>query len=199
MNFRSDTAARRRWITATLDITPLVDVIFQLLIFFFYTANFIQNPNIPVNLPEAAAQDTSTDRKDRIVTIQKDGKVLFDGQVMDVKELKVRLSKLAATEPDIKLLIRSDSASQVGTLVAVMEAAREAGLRRFGIATRGGAGATTGPGARPSGSSPGPGGSPGSGGSGGSPGPSGSPGSGGSGGSPGPGGSGGSGSPDAPR
>ncbi|MDY0001130.1 MAG: biopolymer transporter ExbD [Polyangia bacterium] len=144
MNFRPENTARRRWIAATLDITPLVDVIFQLLIFFFYTANFIQNPNIPVNLPEAAAQETATDRKDRIVTIQKDGKVLFDGQVLDIKDLKVRLSRLAATEPDIKLLIRSDSASQVGTLVAVMEAARESGLRRFGIATRGTPGAAPG-------------------------------------------------------
>lgn len=156
MNFRPDQSLRRRWITATLDITPLVDVIFQLLIFFFYTANFIQNPNIPVNLPEAAAQNTSTDRKDRIVTIQKTGKVLFDGQVMDIKELRVRLSKLAATEPDTKLLIRSDSASQVGTLVAVMEAAREAGLRRFGIATKGAPGVAPAPGPGGPGSPPAP-------------------------------------------
>lgn len=161
MNFRPDSTARRRWITATLDITPLVDVIFQLLIFFFYTANFIQNPNIPVNLPEAASQDTSTDRKDRIVTIQKDGKVLFDGQVMDLKDLKLRLSKLAAAEPETKILIRSDSASQVGTLVAVMEVSREAGIRRFGIATRGAPGAAPGPstGPGPAGPAPGPGGS----------------------------------------
>ena len=145
MNFRPENGARKRWITATLDITPLVDVIFQLLIFFFYTANFIQNPNIPVNLPEASAQNTSTDRKDRIVTIRKDGKIVLEGQVLDVKGLKVQLSKLAATQPDIKLLIRSDSASQVGLLVKVMEAAREAGLRRFGIATRSGPGGAPGP------------------------------------------------------
>lgn len=149
MNFRPEGNGRKRWITATLDITPLVDVIFQLLIFFFYTANFIQNPNIPVNLPEAAAQNTSTDRKDRIVTIRQDGKIVLDGRAMDVKELKVQLSRLAATQPDIKLLIRSDSASQVGLLVQVMEAAREAGLRRFGIATRSAPGGAPGPGAAP--------------------------------------------------
>jgi len=136
MNFRPEGKARKRWITATLDITPLVDVIFQLLIFFFYTANFIQNPNIPVNLPEASAQDTSTDRTDRIITIKQDGKIVMDGHVMDLRELKVRLSRLAASLPDTKLLIRSDSSSQVGLLVAVMETAREAGLRRFGIATQ---------------------------------------------------------------
>lgn len=137
MNFRPQGNAPKRWVTATLDITPLVDVIFQLLIFFFYTANFIQNPNIPVNLPEASAQDTATDRTDRIITIRQDGQIVLDNQVMDIKGLKVQLSRLAASHPDTKLLIRSDSASQVGLLVAVMEAAREAGLRRFGIATRG--------------------------------------------------------------
>ena len=137
MNFRPP-GSRNRWVTATLDITPLVDVIFQLLIFFFYTANFIQNPNIPVNLPKASADNTATDRKDRIVTIRKDGKVVFEGVVMDIKGLKVRLARLAAMNKDMKLLIRSDRGSPVGRLVSVMEAAREAGLRRFGIATKGG-------------------------------------------------------------
>ncbi len=135
MNFQA-VGSRRRWVTATLDITPLVDVIFQLLIFFFYTANFIQNPNIPVNLPQASSDQTATDRKDRVVTIRRDGKLVFEGKVLDIKGLKVRLSRLAATNKDMKLLIRSDSAGQVGRLVSVMEAAREAGLRRFGIATR---------------------------------------------------------------
>ena len=136
MNFRSTGQKPKSWVTATLDITPLVDVIFQLLIFFFYTANFIQNPNIPVNLPAASADKPSSDRKDKIITIKQDGKIVFEGRVLDIKGLKVRLSKLAAERPDTKLLLRSDSASQVGRLIAVMEAARESGLRRFGIATR---------------------------------------------------------------
>lgn len=154
MNFRPDNATRKRWLTTTLDITPLVDVIFQLLIFFFYTANFIQNPNIPVNLPTASADQVATDRKDRVVTIRKDGTLVFDGKPMDLKALKVRLSRLAAMNKNMKLLIRSDSSGQVGRLVSVMEAARAAGLRRFGIATRTGVGAVAPRGSAPPGRAP---------------------------------------------
>jgi biopolymer transport protein ExbD len=136
MNFRPAGSRNKPWVTATLDITPLVDVIFQLLIFFFYTANFIQNPNIQVNLPRASADNPSSDRRDKIITITKDGRLVFEAKSYDLKGLKVRLARLGAEKPETKLLIRSDSGSQVGRLVEVIEAARAAGLRRFGIATR---------------------------------------------------------------
>jgi biopolymer transport protein ExbD len=137
VNFRPEPGGRRRLATVVMDITPLVDVIFQLLIFFFLTANFIQNPNIPVNLPRASADQVSTDRKDRIITIRQDGQVMFENESHDLKGLKARLARLAAEEKDVRLLIRSDQQGHVGRLVEVMEAAREAGLRKFGIATQG--------------------------------------------------------------
>lgn len=136
MNFRPQGAPRKRWVTATLDITPLVDVIFQLLIFFFYTANFIQNPNIPVKLARSSTEETSTERKNRIVTIKKDGQIVFEGKTVDLKGLKAQLARIATTQKDTRILIRSDSGSHVGRLVHVMDAAREAGLLHIGIATR---------------------------------------------------------------
>ena len=68
MNFRSD-RRRKTWVTATLDITPMVDVIFQLLIFFFYTANFIQNPYIPVKLSKASSAVSADIQKNLVQEI----------------------------------------------------------------------------------------------------------------------------------
>ena len=137
MNFQDPSRlARRRAAQAVLDITPLIDVVFLLLIFFLLTATFVTNPSIPVNLPKASADITKRVRKDIVVTIRSTGEIEFQGKVMEVGELKMRLEKLAKERRDVKLLIRADTQAVVGRMVDVMEVARQLGIDRFGLATR---------------------------------------------------------------
>lgn len=139
MNFRPD-GRRRSWISSTLDITPLVDVIFQLLIFFFYTANFIQNPHIPVKLSKASSAVSSSSSQPLVLTITSKGEIVLDGQKLDLKGLKVRLSRVAADKPKTQLMIRPDNNAQAGRLIKIIDTARSAGLTRVGVITKASAG-----------------------------------------------------------
>jgi biopolymer transport protein ExbD len=135
MNFRPD-GRRKSWVTTTLDITPLVDVIFQLLIFFFYTANFIQNPYIPVKLSKASSAVSSSTQKPLVLTITKQGEIVLEGRKLDLKALKVRLSRVAADKPKTQLMIRPDNDALAGQLIKIIDTARSAGLTRVGVVTK---------------------------------------------------------------
>ncbi len=137
MNFRSSRIERRRRGETLLDITPLIDVVFLLLIFFLLTATFVTNPSIPVNLPKASAKMTKRVRKDLTVTIRSTGEIEFNGKVVDdPHELSLRLQKAAKENPTAKLLIRADSQAVVGRMVEVMDVAQQAGITKFGLATK---------------------------------------------------------------
>ena len=128
--------ARRRAAQVVLDITPLIDVVFLLLIFFLLTATFVTNPSIPVNLPKASAKVTRRVRKDLVVTVRSTGEIEFEGKVMDIPELQMRLRKVVKERKNVKLLIRADTQAVVGRMVDVMSLARDLGIDRFGLATR---------------------------------------------------------------
>lgn len=135
MNFRPS-GRRKSWVATTLDITPLVDVIFQLLIFFFYTANFIQNPHIPVKLSKASSAVSSSAQQPLVLTITKKGDIVIDGKKLDLKGLKSHLSKVAADKPKTQLMIRPDNDAQAGRLIKIIDTARAAGLTRVGVVTQ---------------------------------------------------------------
>jgi biopolymer transport protein ExbD len=71
-------------VQVTLDLTPLIDVIFQLLIFFLLTASFITTPNLGVELPKASAKASTTQQRDLIVVVTRDGKIQLEQKVMTI-------------------------------------------------------------------------------------------------------------------
>jgi biopolymer transport protein ExbD len=119
-----------------LDITPLIDVVFLLLIFFLLTATFVTNPSIPVDLPKASSKVTERVRRNLVVTVHSTGEVEFQGKVMDLSELKKRLLQASEENASAKVLIRADSKAAVGNMVDVMDLAQNAGFSEFGLATR---------------------------------------------------------------
>ncbi len=145
MNFRPD-GRRKSWLSTTVDITPLVDVIFQLLIFFFYTANFTQNPHIPVKLTKASSAVSSSSKQSLVVTLTKQGDIVLDGKKLDLKGLGAHLSKVAKDKPKTQLMIRPDNDAQAGTLIEIINTARDSGLSRVGVVTRAAGGRGPGPG-----------------------------------------------------
>lgn len=132
MHFR---AARKRN-GSLLDITPIVDTVFNLLIFFALSLNFVSTPGIKVNLPSSTAQELPQDRKDLRVVIRPSGE-LFLGEVrIDLKGLAARFRETAAKHADAQVLIQADEKVPHGKVVEVMDLARRAGLYKLGIVTR---------------------------------------------------------------
>lgn len=115
-----------------IDIAPLIDVIFQLLIFFMLSSSFTFQSGINVKLPKAVTSDVITE-ENFVVTITSENVTYLNGAVITLKELKERLS-----QPGIKerpLLIKADRRASVGRIVDVWDLCRELGIERINIAT----------------------------------------------------------------
>ena len=119
-----------------LDITPLVDVIFQLLIFFMLTATFVKNPNFEINLPQASSKLTTNVKKDLTVVVTRDGRFKYETEEVSEGELRKILATEFGKNPSAIILIRADTDSRHGKVVEAMDLAKKAGFTRLGIAVR---------------------------------------------------------------
>ncbi len=124
---------RARGQGAIVELTPLIDIVFQLLIFFLLTATFQNNPSFKVKLPKAKNRDTTQEPKAVVVTVSTDGVMEIDGKPVDDRELQMRLCTAAETNETTGVNIRADEATAHRHVVRVMDVARECGLERLGI------------------------------------------------------------------
>lgn len=115
-----------------LDLAPLINVIFLLLIFFMITSSFIFQPGISVNLPKAITSDViHKENLNIIVTYGND--IFIDDRRVNDEELVSRL-KVAASQ-DRPILIKSDRKSSFGEVVRIWDLARGEGVKKINIAT----------------------------------------------------------------
>ncbi len=115
-----------------LDIAPLIDVIFLLLIFFILTSSFIFQPGIKVNLPKAVTGEV-IQKENLILIIDKNNKVYIKDRVMTDEELRSRLN-LAAKEKK-PLLIKADRRASLGEVVRIWDLCRQENIKKINIAT----------------------------------------------------------------
>lgn len=124
-------------------MTPLIDVVFQLLIFFMLSSTFIVQSSIQIEMPEAKSAET-LQQKDLSVTLAYGtdgpggkGRVYVDNvEVLSLEELSRVLSEKVAHRPDVMLLVRTDARTDTGRLVEVLGIANSVGIRNFGIGAR---------------------------------------------------------------
>ena len=133
MNF--STRSKRRGLT-DINLTPLVDIVFILLIFFLITSTFVQSPGIDVNLPKANSSAETTEAQSIVITVTENGQLVYGGEEMDIGALQDTLGKIFKDTPDRQVVIQADEETDHGAVVEAMDAARGAGFRRLGIATQ---------------------------------------------------------------
>lgn len=126
-------ARRRNQGGAVVDLTPLIDVVFQLLIFFILTTTFETNPAFQVKLPKANNADVKQEPKSVVVTVTSDGRIEVDGKQIDDAELEARLCNAANGDASTGVNIRADAATEHQHVVKVMDLAKTCGLERLGI------------------------------------------------------------------
>lgn len=129
MNFKH---ARRE--DVRVDLTPLIDIIFQLVLFFMVSTTFISAPGIQVDLPRSSAQTYLQEQDDVNIWLTRDGEVYVNDQAVDWSGLDARLSN-AAADPETLVIIKADQGVLHGRVVRVMDLARNKGLTRLAIAT----------------------------------------------------------------
>jgi biopolymer transport protein ExbD len=119
-----------------MDITPLVDTVFNLLIFFALSLNFVTSPGIQVKLPKSSAEQFPTERTEIIVAITRDGIVFADQKRIRLDKLYDKLNSLPQKSKEQGLvIIQADEKTVHGRVVEVMDAVKRAGWARLAIAT----------------------------------------------------------------
>jgi biopolymer transport protein ExbD len=127
---------RTRRDDARIEITPLVDMVFLLLIFFMLSTTFIVSPGIKVNLPQSSAEKVTQEKKEVQVVITEDNKVFVESMLVDMGGLEQRLLGAARQDPQTLVIIKADAKALHGKVVEVMDLAKQSGLNRMAIATQ---------------------------------------------------------------
>lgn len=120
---------------ATIDITPMMDVVFIMLIFFIVTATFVKQAGIEVNQPQAATAVVQ-EKANILIAITADNKIWINRREVDFRALRPNIERLHAENPKGSVVIQADSDSTNEVLVQVMDASRKAGVYDIAIAAR---------------------------------------------------------------
>lgn len=115
-----------------IDLAPLIDVIFQLLIFFMLSSSFTFQSGINVKLPKAVTSDVVKE-ENMIITITSENVTYLNGKIVTTKELEKFLSN--PINKDRPILIKSDRRASVGRIVDIWDLCRTYGIERVNIAT----------------------------------------------------------------
>ena len=119
---RSSSAAAEE--EGAVDLTPMLDVVFIMLIFFIVTATFIKEAGVEVNRPDANTSDQK-DNTTVLVAVNADNSIWIDKRRVDVRSVRANIERLHAENPEGGVVIQADELASVKTFTAVLDAARE--------------------------------------------------------------------------
>ena len=117
-----------------INLTPMLDVVFIMLIFFIVTASFIKEAGIQVSRPDAPTGEKQENAA-ILVAISPNDEIWIDRREVEAKDLRTHIERLHAENPKGALVIQADEDSTNETLVIVMEAAKQVGVANVAIAT----------------------------------------------------------------
>lgn len=116
-----------------LDMTPMLDIVFIMLIFFIVTTSFVKESGITVNTPNAQTAQ-SQENANIFIAINQDGEVWIDRRQIDLRAVRTTVARLHAENPEGAVVIQSDAAATTDKLVQVMDQVRLAGIEKIAIA-----------------------------------------------------------------
>lgn len=121
---------------AVIDLAPMIDVIFQLLIFFMVTTTFLHRERqIEIDLPVAETGSDPSGEEEVVVNVHRDGRIGWGKDFVAVSELDHRLRAVAAVAPERPVTIRGDREARHEWIMNVMDACGRAGLGNLNVAT----------------------------------------------------------------
>ncbi|MDQ7090157.1 MAG: biopolymer transporter ExbD [Methylococcales bacterium] len=120
--------------SADIDMTPMLDIVFIMLIFFIVTTSFVKESGIEVNRPTAETA-TRKENANIIVGIKANGNVWVDKHLTDIRAVRANIARLHAENPLGSVIIAADKNSKTKTLIQVMDQIRLAGVMNASIAT----------------------------------------------------------------
>ncbi|MEQ9010123.1 biopolymer transporter ExbD [Algiphilus sp.] len=116
-----------------IDLTPMLDVVFIMLIFFIVTTTFVREAGINVNRPSAQTAERM-DEQTILVAISSENEIYIDGRQVGINGLRAEIERLKGQSPDATVVVQADREAGAGIMVQVMDQARLAGARNVSVA-----------------------------------------------------------------
>jgi biopolymer transport protein ExbD len=121
-----------------IDLTPMLDVVFIMLIFFIVTSSFIKESGVEVQRPQAQTASPQ-DKGNILIAITADGRVWMDKKVVDVRSVRAQVERMRVDQPEGAVVVQADQDARTGLVVQVMDQARLAGVQDVALAATSGA------------------------------------------------------------
>ena len=118
-----------------INLTPMLDVVFIMLIFFIVTASFIKESGIDVNRPDAPTSERVEDAN-ILVAISSNDEIYMDRRLIDPRAVRANIERLKIEYPEGSVIIQADQRSRSGLLVEAMDQIRLAGVTNISIAAK---------------------------------------------------------------
>lgn len=117
------------------ELTPMVDVVFLLLIFFMISTTFVEQPGISVDLPESTSQQVEREPEEIKVYLDEEGQIYLKEEPVSLGQLQNRLAEMGDEASTTTFFLMADSEARHGLVVRIMDAAKEAGFLKLAVAT----------------------------------------------------------------
>jgi|TARA_B100000941_G_C27955097_1_gene278687 biopolymer transport protein ExbD len=118
---------------SSIDITPMLDIVFIMLIFFIVTTTFIKETGVEVNRPNASTA-VADERGNILIAITENNEIYIDKRLIDLRAVRANVERLKAENPEGSVIIQADKNSKTGLLVETMDQVRLAGVQNVSIA-----------------------------------------------------------------
>ncbi|PTU74155.1 ExbD/TolR family protein [Pseudomonas mangrovi] len=121
-----------------IDLTPMLDVVFIMLIFFIVTSTFIRESGVEVQRPQAESASPQ-DKGNILIAITGNGEIWMDKQQIDIRSVRAHVERMRVDQPDGAVVVQADEEARTGLVVQVMDQARLAGVTDVALAASAGA------------------------------------------------------------
>ena len=113
---------------AEIDLTPMLDVVFIMLIFFIVVASFIKEAGVEVNRPDDNQPDDPEESTSILVEVASDNQIWMENRRVDIRAVRANIQRLLAEDPEAPVTIKVEKGAEAGIVVDVADAARESGV-----------------------------------------------------------------------
>ncbi|MEN3014180.1 MAG: biopolymer transporter ExbD [Endomicrobiia bacterium] len=121
-------------LVSLIDLAPMTDMVFQVLLFFILSSSFIVEPGIRVNLPKSQTSEIQIQQK-LIITVDKAQQIFIENKVVPLENLEEKIKLLLPYYSEKLVIIRADKSVPHGLVVKIMDIAKIAGAEKLAIAT----------------------------------------------------------------
>ncbi len=121
-----------------IDLTPMLDVVFIMLIFFIVTASFVREAGIDVARPPVSDQPPpeDTENKNIVFTVTETNDIMLEGRRIDLRSVRANVERLHAENPEGKVIVNAHPKSKAEIFIQVSDQSREAGVYDVSLATK---------------------------------------------------------------